>query len=165
MRTLILTRHAKSEWGDLSQRDYDRTLNTRGRHDAAMMGKRLLSREGKPDLIVSSTAKRAEETALLLAAELGYDRSQIQWHDRLYHAPPHVIQDVILELDNRFGMVLIVCHNNGITDFANQLSGGVTDNMPTCAMMGFDIDADEWSSFATAPKRLRFYDYPKMGLH
>lgn len=165
MKTLILTRHANSEWASLQQKDYDRSLSSRGKQDAAMMGRRLLLRGVKPDLIVASTAKRAAETALLLAQELAYDATHIQWHDRLYHARPDVIMDVILELDNRFDVVLLVGHNNGITDFANQLAGGVTDHMPTCAMMGFDIDAGNWTAFALAPMRLRFYDYPKMGPH
>lgn len=165
MKTLILTRHAKSDWTDLQQKDYDRSLSARGKHDAPMMGRRLLARGVLPDLIVASTAKRAAETALLIAAELGYDAGNIQWHDTLYHAPPAVIQDVILELDDRYAVVMVVCHNNGITDFANQLAGGVTDNMPTCAMMGFAIDTSDWAGFAMAPKRLWFYDYPKMGVH
>lgn len=165
MKKIILTRHAKSDWTDLQQKDYDRVLSERGKRDAPMMGRRLLDRGVQPDLIVASTAKRAAETALLIAAELGYNDKEIKWYDRLYHAPPAVIEDVILELDDRYEVVMIVCHNNGITDFANQLAGGVTDNMPTCAMMGFIIDASDWASFAMAPKQLWFYDYPKMGMH
>ena len=161
MKTLILTRHAKSEWGDLLQKDYDRTLNERGLRDAPLMGLRLSKRNLRIDALISSTAKRAEQTTLLIAASLGFNTERIHWFDTLYHASPSVIQDVLMETDDRYDTVLVVCHNNGLTDFANALAGDVTDNIPTCGMMAFTIDTVCWSDIAMAKKTLLFYDYPK----
>src|SRR5512132_3138635 len=59
MRTLFLIRHAKSSWDDTALPDKDRPLNDRGKRDAPKMGKRLAKRDVKPDLILSSPAKRA----------------------------------------------------------------------------------------------------------
>ena len=161
MKTIILTRHAKSDWGIPGQADYDRPLNARGKSDAPMMGARLAKKPISVDLLISSTAKRAAETAILIAHELTYNTDGIQWLDRLYHAKPRVIQDVILETDDNHNTILIVCHNNGITEFANSLSGTVTADMPTCAMMAFTIDIESWKDFPLAKKTLLFYDYPK----
>ncbi len=161
MKTLILTRHAKSEWSHLLQKDYDRELNERGLGDAPMMGLRLSKRAQTVDLMVASTARRAAQTALLIADAIQYMQEDILWFDKLYHAQPAVIQDVIEEIEDRFNTILIVCHNNGITDFANSLAGTLTDNIPTCGMMAFTIETDSWSTFAMAKKNLLFYDYPK----
>ncbi len=161
MKTLILTRHAKSEWSHLLQKDYDRELNERGLRDAPLMGLRLSKRKLNIDCLISSTARRAEQTVLLIAEVIGFKAESIHWFDKLYHASPSLIQDVLLETDDRYKTILVVCHNNGITDFANSLACVVTDNMPTCGMIAFTIDTDSWSDFATAKKTLLFYDYPK----
>lgn len=145
----------------MHQTDFERELNERGLKDAPMMGKRLAKREINIDLVIASTAKRAAQTAELIAAEIKYSSKNIQWFDKLYHAQPSVIQDVILETDDQYQTIVIVCHNNGITDFANSLSGVVTHDMPTCGMMAFHVDTESWSQFAQAKKTLWFFDYPK----
>ena len=62
MKTLILVRHAKSSWDDSALPDKDRPLGDRGKRDAPKMGKRLAKRDVKPDLILSSPARRALTT-------------------------------------------------------------------------------------------------------
>jgi hypothetical protein len=61
MKTLFLIRHAKSSWDDTALPDKDRPLGDRGRRDAPKMGKRLAKRDVKPDLILSSPARRAHD--------------------------------------------------------------------------------------------------------
>ncbi len=161
MKTLILTRHAKSDWSNLNQRDFDRALNERGLHDAPMMGKRLAKRDMTIDQIIASTAKRTEQTALLVAAEINYNPERIMWVDKLYHASASTIENVLLESDDCFNTILLVCHNNGVTDFANSLSGIVTHDMPTCSMMAFTMNIGSWAEFPISKKTLLFYDYPK----
>jgi len=53
MKTLLLLRHAKSDWGDSSLRDFDRPLAPRGERDAPQHS--LLT---KPYLTKLSTARR-----------------------------------------------------------------------------------------------------------
>lgn len=67
MKLLFLIRHAKSSWDDPAQPDKDRPLNDRGRCDAPKIGERLAKRDLKPDLILSSPAVRALETAEIIA--------------------------------------------------------------------------------------------------
>jgi phosphohistidine phosphatase len=62
MKALFLVRHAKSSWDDAALPDKDRPLNDRGKRDAANMGERLAKFDVKPDLILSSPAKRALTT-------------------------------------------------------------------------------------------------------
>ena len=65
MKSLLLIRHAKSSW-DFDVEDFDRPLNHRGKNDAPEMAKRLLKKDIKIDAFISSPAKRAITTAILL---------------------------------------------------------------------------------------------------
>ena len=84
MKELILVRHAKSSWKDASVYDHERPLNKRGKRDAPEMGARLKLRGCEPDLIVSSSAVRALETARTVAGEIGYPLGRIVVDERLY---------------------------------------------------------------------------------
>ncbi len=161
MKTLIIVRHAKSDWTNPLQKDFDRTLNERGLMNAPMMGKRLASRKINVDLIVSSTAIRAAQTAELIANAIYYDTKKIKWLNKLYHASPATIESVIFELDDNISTAMIVCHNPGITNFVNSICGVVTDNMPTCGIAAFNIDTNYWHQFPTSKAALLFFDFPK----
>ena len=76
MKTLFLIRHAKSSWDDPALSDKDRPLGDRGRRDAPRMGKRLAKRNVRPDLILSSSARRALTTAEIIAKKLDYKRKE-----------------------------------------------------------------------------------------
>jgi phosphohistidine phosphatase len=161
MKTLIITRHAKSDWSNLHQKDFDRELNERGLRDAPMMGKRLLNRNIHLDLIVSSTAKRAAQTAKLIAKEINYLSTEIQWEDSLYHAPPPIIQEAIFGVSNKINALMIVCHNPGITDFVNKLTNHLIEDMPTCGMCALQFAIEKWEHLPSAKAQLLFYDFPK----
>jgi phosphohistidine phosphatase len=77
MKTIILVRHAKSSWKDLSLDDFDRPLNKRGKINAPLMGEKLKERQIMPDLILSSPAKRARKTATTIAKKIGYPKKKI----------------------------------------------------------------------------------------
>jgi phosphohistidine phosphatase len=95
MKTLFLIRHAKSSWDDTALPDKDRPLANRGRRDAPKMGRRLAKREVKPDLILSSPARRALTTAEIIAKKLDYKLKNIVVDDRLYAGAVHGLLDVI----------------------------------------------------------------------
>lgn len=163
-RTLVLIRHAKSDWGNPDQPDFERPLNARGKKDAPEMGKRLKKKKMIPDLIISSPAMRAATTAKLIAAEVGYDPEKILYIPKLYHCAPEVFEEIITEGDiaDEVKTVFIFAHNPGITHFAFETAPSLRIyDMPTCATVGLAFKADHWSDFATAKRTGLFFDYPK----
>jgi len=98
MKTLFLIRHAKSSWEYTALPDKDRPLNDRGKRDAPKMGKRLAKRDVKPDLILSSPARRALTTAEFIAKKLNYKRKDIVVDDRLYAGAVHDLLNVVHKL-------------------------------------------------------------------
>ncbi|MGA9597997.1 MAG: histidine phosphatase family protein, partial [Acidimicrobiia bacterium] len=83
MKRLMILRHAKSDWNSGADSDHTRPLNRRGTEAAMTMG-RVLSRIGEvPDIIYTSSATRARETALLAADAGGWDVETVEL-DELY---------------------------------------------------------------------------------
>lgn len=161
MKSLILVRHAKSSWGDLTLPDFDRPLNDRGKQDAPMMAGRLRQLGAIPDAFVSSPAKRARKTAQSFVEVLGGPDTRIIFVESLYHASPETFHQVVSGLDDQYNTVALFSHNPGITQFAGQLEVAMIDEMPTCGVFAVHADAHSWKDFRGAKKRLWFFDYPK----
>jgi phosphohistidine phosphatase len=160
MKTIYLIRHAKSDWSaDVD--DFDRPLNDRGKRDAPVMARRLKLRHVDLDAFVSSPAKRALKTAKIFAAEFSLQHEQIVQIPELYMAPAATFYSVLESLENSLNSVLIFSHNNGITEFANSLGIARIDNMPTCSVFAFTVEAESWVQIRTALKQFVFFDYPK----
>jgi len=160
MKTLFLIRHAKSSWDNSALPDKDRPLNDRGRRDAPKIGDQLAKRDVKPDLMLSSPAVRALETAEIIAKKLDYKRKKIVIDDRLYAAAADDLLDVVHKLDDKLERVMLFGHNPELTEVAHRLSSKIT-NMPTCAVAEFTFDAKSWSSIGRAKPAKVALDYPK----
>jgi phosphohistidine phosphatase len=163
LKTLLLIRHAKSDWNDPALKDFDRPLNERGKKNAPEMAKRLLDKDIKIDTLISSPAKRAKKTAELIAKEYDIKKEKIIFIDQLYLAEPSVFFDVISQIDDEHKHVALFSHNPGITDFANQLADVRIDNIPTCGVFAIKMNGKHWKDFAEAEKEFWFFDYPKAG--
>ncbi len=72
MKQLIIMRHGKSSWAEAGLSDFDRPLKSRGISDAGNVARELVKRKIFPDMIISSPAKRAKSTALVVAKGLEY---------------------------------------------------------------------------------------------
>lgn len=161
MKTLYLVRHAKSSWKDASLSDSERPLNKRGEKDAPEMGRRLALRKIKPDLLLSSPAKRAYATAKKIAIEMEYPDKDIKTNEALYHAGPQRLLNIIREQDDKFESIMLFGHNPGLTDFANLFSKEYIDNIPTTGVFAINIQTDKWKAVKDAAVEFLFYDYPK----
>ena len=61
MKTLLLVRHAKSDWGTPSLGDIDRPLNDRGKRDAPVMAQRLLDKKNKNRRLHFQSCQKSEK--------------------------------------------------------------------------------------------------------
>ncbi|MEQ8240323.1 MAG: histidine phosphatase family protein [Cyclobacteriaceae bacterium] len=158
MKTLYIIRHAKSSWSfDLD--DHDRPLGFRGRKDVMTMGKYLSHNTSIPDIIISSTASRALNTALFIADDWGYPESEIQVDKNLYHASaPQIIS--ILK-NQQEDCVAIFGHNPGLTELANRFVKDYISNVPTGACLGIEFNMDNWSEIENAGAQQIFFHTPK----
>ena len=160
MKKIILIRHAKSSWDNPWLGDHDRPLADRGKKDAPKMAKRLKKRGIHPDLIISSTALRAAETAKITAKELGYPEDEIFWEKNLFHASPHTILKYIHMQKDSKNTILVFGHNPGFNDLVIFLGGNI-ENLPTCGQFGFKLKSEKWADLKPETAEVWFFDYPK----
>ena len=161
-RSLLIVRHAKSSWDDLSQKDFDRPLNDRGKKDAPAMAKRLhKEKKIELDAIISSPAKRAFATAKFFAEEFNIKKKNVIEWPELYEASIDKFYHAITNLGDDYTSVALFSHNPGISAFVNQLTSTRVDDMPTCAVFAIHIKTERWKDFETAEKEFWFFDYPK----
>lgn len=161
MKILTIVRHAKSSWKDNSLSDKKRPLNRRGEHDAPIMGERIRNHDIRPSLIVTSPATRARATAKIIAQAINYPLEFLQKEDSLYLASLDEILDVVVAQDNGFNNMMLVGHNPGLTDFANFLVPGLTNNLPTAGVVSVQIEQDNWSLYERPATELLVHDWPK----
>lgn len=143
MKTLFVLRHAKSSWDKPELADFDRPLNKRGLETAPLVGEMIHENKFQVNLIISSPAKRAEQTARLVreAAQMAID---IQFDDRIYEASPHRLLLIASELDDEIKSAMIVGHNPGLEGLLKILTGE-SEPMPTAALAIIDLKIDKWS--------------------
>src|SRR4051812_38668436 len=104
MKTLLILRHAKSNWDYPDLSDFERPLNSRGMEAAPVMGNVIYKHRFKPDLIISSPAKRAKQTAILIK-ETAEISSSIKYEEKIYEASPLNLMNITSEIDDKHEMV------------------------------------------------------------
>ena len=163
MKTLYVVRHAKSSWADPGQEDFDRPLNDRGKRDAPRMGKRLKEKEINPDIMLSSPAKRALATCKRISDVLNYPKEKIKTENDLYHATDDTILSVVQGLKDKHNTAMIFGHNPGLTDFVNSLMSEEKriENIPTCGVVAFQLNIEQWSQLTWGIGKQMFFDFPK----
>lgn len=143
MKSLLVLRHAKSDWDDPEIADQDRPLNKRGRRDAARMGRLLKDEHLLPDLIITSTAKRARETVEGVVDESGYVGAVVT-KAVFYLASPATYLRVLREVSDNPSRVMVVGHNPGLEELVQSLTGTST-TIPTATLAEISLGLSEWS--------------------
>ena len=160
MKTLLVMRHAKSDWGAASGGDHERVLARRGIKAARKVGRFLTDSGTTPDLVLSSTAVRALTTAEL-AAESGEWGCEIITSRDLYASGPERVLDVVRETGNEVDRLLIAGHEPTWSTLVTWLIGGGRVRMPTAAVACLDLPHGDWIDLAPATCELRWLVTPK----
>jgi phosphohistidine phosphatase SixA len=146
---LILLRHASAESGTA---DRLRALSRGGEAEAAGLGEVLAGLEVRgfrPQIVLSSPARRARETALRLARGLP-QAPRIEEDETLYLASPGQILARLQALPDREQQVLIVGHNPGLAELVQWLVSGGTAEVLVRASRGLTPAAFAALRIATA---------------
>ncbi len=160
MRLLTLIRHAKSDWSDAALSDFERPLNSRGKKNAPLMGQRMVQNGTIPDLLISSSAKRARKTASLIAREIGIAKAEIRLEEQLFDAKERTLQAFIKGLPEKQHIGLIG-HNPGLSELATWLCKDAPEWLPTCAVLTLELNIDSWDELKKGCGQVKNYDYPK----
>ena len=149
--TLILLRHAKSDWSG-NEADAERPLTERGLRQASDAGRWLARSIDGIDLAVVSPANRARNTWQLASAELR-TTPPTRIDDRVYAASARELLGVVHALPDDVDTVVLVGHNPGIEDLVSLITGKRV-SMPTSALAVVEL-AGLWSTTGQSPASLK----------
>ena len=152
MKTVLILRHGKSSWANEGLADFDRPLNGRGFEATRKMGQLLRELDLMPELIASSTALRAKQTAELISAESGYEGT-MTFMEQLYHAPAQSYLTWLSNLPNSIGCVMVVGHNPGLEELVIRMTAQ-QERIATATLVQVDFDCAEWQALPYARGKL-----------
>ncbi len=162
MKQLTLVRHAKAVQDPSFAADSERPLADRGRAEASLVGRFLAHADLAPDLIVTSPAVRARQTAELLAQGAEY-RGPIVSQEAIYLAGTADLLEVARALPDDAAHVLLIGHNPGFEEFAAALLGATSGvRMPTTAAAHFAFPVERWQEVAPGRGELQWLMTPKL---
>ena len=144
MKNLILIRHAKSSW-EAPVHDKDRFLASRGVQDAHLVSQNISPFLPKTNIIWSSTAKRASETAIIFAQNFQYPLESIVFKDDLYTFDIK-LEKIIKSCHDDYENVILFGHNDAITNFVNKFGDIFIDNVPTSGFVWLQFETDKLES-------------------
>ncbi|MEL7189246.1 MAG: histidine phosphatase family protein [Pseudomonadota bacterium] len=169
MKILGLLRHAKSDWDDTAQRDFDRGLNDRGRRGAKIIGDHIKDHGTKWDMVIASPAIRVTATM-----EEGLPDVPVIYDERLYLASSDTIMEVIEDhakgADEEPKSVLISGHNPGLQDVLLDLVSPAKENdyfkeasakFPTAAFAVLECDVVSWGELKKFSAGLTHFARPR----
>lgn len=159
MRHLLIMRHAKSSWDSPDLADFERPLNTRGLQAAPFMGNFIYKNELHPDLIISSPAKRAKQTAILVK-ETAKIKTKIEFEEKIYEASPTTLMYIASEISDKYDSILLVGHNPGIEGVIRILTGEIQP-MPTASIVKICLNISNWNEITANCGQLELIMHPK----
>ena len=162
MKQVLLVRHAKSSWTDLSLDDIDRPLNPRGLRDAPFMASYCRSKKLIPELIATSPARRATATARFFQKEFESELTDFLTESDLYFGGERDWLHLIESLDDAINFAAFFSHNPTITHLTNTFTSDFLDNVPTCGVVHLVSNIESWSEFSTSNTVLKNYYFPKL---
>ena len=159
MKTLLLMRHAKAASTEVGSTDIERPLNAEGREAAECIGKFIGEKGLKPDLGLSSSARRARETREIVtrAAGLALEGSD---DSRIYEAGAGELLQIISEFDDHLTSVFLVGHNPTLEDLLRILTGNSTHLSPG-TLAKIDLESQHWRDAVLGEGKLDWVVRPK----
>lgn len=159
--TLYVVRHAKAQDRALYMTDHDRQLVTEGIVAATKVGRYLDGKAVRPDVIISSTAPRAKDTAKIVAEQLGFDPVRIQLDESLFGGGPKAYLAAINALPAGVQSVMVVGHNPDVSYFVEYLTHEDIGSMSKGAVVAISFEDLDWSHVSSRTGRLVFQIKPK----
>ncbi|PDT18170.1 phosphohistidine phosphatase [Rhizobium sp. J15] len=151
---IYLLRHAEAAWAEPGQRDFDRPLNEKGYGDAEIIADKAADKGYRPDLLISSTARRCRGTADAVHRAMGL-ALDIRYVDALYNATVDTYIEIVDAQDA--ASVMLVGHNPTMEQALEALIGH--EAMVNALPAGFPTASLAVIDFAASVNAWRLTDF------
>lgn len=145
MKRLTLMGHGDAQWKDPGIADFDRPLNRRGLAESEAMARRLTELALVPTRLLSSSARRAQQTTAVVARELGLLPNTVRCQEALYLAAADDILQLIKGTGPRIPHLMIVGHNPGLSEVAGLLDASSSSSLDTAAIRTLTFEVKSWT--------------------
>lgn len=162
MKTLYLIRHAKSSWDEPGITDRERPLLDAGVKKTGKVIDFFRNKDITADLILSSPAVRAFETARLIAKGIGYPEEKIKLEPLIYEGFYDSILEMIFRIPDEVNSLMIFGHNPTITHLANLFLHPGIDFLPTTGVACISFKTEKWEQISAGKAKKEFLVYPRM---
>ncbi len=159
---LYILRHAKSDWSVASRSDFDRPINKRGRKNSKLLGQWMDEHEHYPDMIISSPAVRAKETAERITQQLqACDKDAVHYDNNLYLADVDTLLEKITLYKYGVNSLLLIGHNPGLDQLVELLANGIALNrkegklMTTATLCLMKFNNQDFAAGVDTPEKIR----------
>ncbi len=159
--TLYIVRHAKAEDRAIFMADHDRQLTSDGTMVAARVGHYLHAKAILPDVMISSTAPRAKDTAKVVAEQIGYDPAQVRLDELLFDGGPKAYLKALNALPDTMQSAMIVGHNPDVSYLAEFLTHQPIGSMSKGAVIAVTFDNLTWAEVSARTGNVAFEIEPK----
>ncbi|MGY5807472.1 SixA phosphatase family protein [Rhizobium sp. LEGMi198b] len=145
---IYLLRHAKAQRATSGQKDFDRALSDHGYAAAEIVAEKAVDKDYKPDLVISSTARRCRQTADAIRRAMS-PATEFRYVDELYDATTDTYLDIISSQVNE-DSVMLVGHNPTIEHALEALIGhkalvsALPKGFPTAGLAVIDFTPSGW---------------------
>ena len=160
MKTLLLLRHAKSDWNASFERDHERPINKRGRRSADQVGRFLVAADQVPDAVVTSSAVRAR-TTVERAMEAGGWSCPVEVTERLYEASTGEVLSLLQDLPHNVNRVLLAGHEPTWSTLVEEFTGARA-KMVTAAVACIELAAPDWQRVSFGMGQLAWLLPPRL---
>lgn len=161
MKYLTIIRHAKSSWENPDLDDLVRPLNERGLQSIKTIGNYLKEKQIQPDLVITSPATRALQTAIGIGTYLNYTADDLLIKQDIYSGFEKQILQVISAVDEYYSNVFLFGHEPILSSLIELLTKNRLEKFPTCAVYRIAFDINHWKEikkgktlFFVTPKQL-----------
>lgn len=154
-------RHGKSSWEDAGQGDRHRPLLKKGIERSVKAAEKLKQTGIIPDLIFSSNAVRAHETAKIVADTAGIPQKNIHVFPEMYEAGPDTLLRTVFSAPDDADTIMLTGHNPGLTTLSNQFLSPAIHSLPTSGMVCLRFNTKYWNEIPLAPRETLFIFLPK----
>ena len=162
MKSLYIIRHARALEKQYDQKDIDRELDPIGLQNSSRMGRYFYKEDILPDIIIASTAKRAEACASLIAEQINFDTNRIQYIEEIYDAPVRVLLKMVNQISDDNDSAFIVGHNPGVSYLAEYITDEHIGPLTTCGVVKVATELESWADISSGTCKVDFYIYPDL---
>lgn len=161
MKHLLLARHGKPSWANREIADLDRPLKPSGLAETYRMAEWLQKQKVPVDLIITSPAVRAIQTALVFARAIKYPTYRMEINEHLYSDDQAKLVKFLHSMDNRYDNIMLIGHDPALTNLYNHLTKEAIDKVPSSGLAHLALKVETFAALKKGSCKSKFLKSPK----